>query len=737
MANLGSLVVSLEANMAQFSNDMGRAAYLAEQSMSKVSAAVGAAKNALGALGFALAGAGLEEFMRGSIAAGDELYLLSQKTGIVAENLAGLELAAKLNGSDLESVAVGIKKLSNYMFDAATGSKGYEAVLKTMGVTAKDPLEALGQIADVFARMPDGTEKSALAVRLLGREGSNLIPMLNGGSKALRDMIEEGKKLNPVSSQFVADANKFSDNMDRLEIAAKGAANALVGDLLPSLTRVSEKMVEGAKDGGVLLGIIKGIGQAEYELLTAGGGQSLKESLSVPSMLKEYDRQIQSLKRHLEEVKGGGYLQKFLYGDSSDIEKQLNQLVTLRTSMAKMEAERQAQKPEDTPKDTGINAKILAMEEAAKTAERIARERQSILSGLENEALKKEFELLGDSAAQFKVYELAVRGASKAEIERAQAAADSIEASDRTKKAIEETLAAQREATKIIETATLAAKERSDQMQFELSLLGKTAVEQKILNEQRKIDLALALEINRIKHDDKFKNNQVEMQATIDKLTEVAAKARETAAIEIAANDKVAKSWDMGVTVSVKAYLESINNAAAQSERMFTNAFKQMEDAMVKFVRTGKLDFRSLADSIINDLIRIQIQQKIMKPITEAMNKNGGDILGSIGQVIGNVLGGARADGGPVSGGIPYLVGERGPEIFTPNVSGSITPNHAISQGQQKGGDTYIIDARGADQGAISRLESLIMSINGSIERRALGAVNGSLMSRGQRPIRA
>lgn len=53
------------------------------------------------------------------------------------------------------------------------------------------------------------------------------------------------------------------------------------------------------------------------------------------------------------------------------------------------------------------------------------------------------------------------------------------------------------------------------------------------------------------------------------------------------------------------------------------------------------------------------------------------------------------ANGGAVSSGMPILVGERGPEIFTPGVSGGyITPNHQIAR--TNGGDTYNVDARGA-----------------------------------------
>ncbi len=50
---------------------------------------------------------------------------------------------------------------------------------------------------------------------------------------------------------------------------------------------------------------------------------------------------------------------------------------------------------------------------------------------------------------------------------------------------------------------------------------------------------------------------------------------------------------------------------------------------------------------------------------------------------------GTRADGGPVSAGRMYMVGERGPELFRPNGSGTIVPNHALGGGRTSGGNTY------------------------------------------------
>jgi hypothetical protein len=60
-------------------------------------------------------------------------------------------------------------------------------------------------------------------------------------------------------------------------------------------------------------------------------------------------------------------------------------------------------------------------------------------------------------------------------------------------------------------------------------------------------------------------------------------------------------------------------------------------------------------------------------------------------------ISGSRANGGPVMGGSSYLVGERGPELFTPSSSGNITPNNAIS------GNTITINVQGADPNEVVR----------------------------------
>lgn len=96
-----------------------------------------------------------------------------------------------------------------------------------------------------------------------------------------------------------------------------------------------------------------------------------------------------------------------------------------------------------------------------------------------------------------------------------------------------------------------------------------------------------------------------------------------------AQQDQLNASWQYGAKTALTDYLDEVNNVAKQSAQLFANAFKGMEDALVSFVRTGKLDFKSLADSIINDMIRMSIRQSITGPLAGMMMRGlGGGIPG-------------------------------------------------------------------------------------------------------------
>lgn len=175
---------------------------------------------------------------------------------------------------------------------------------------------------------------------------------------------------------------------------------------------------------------------------------------------------------------------------------------------------------------------------------------------------------------------------------------------------------------------------------------------------------------------------------------------------EVTAMDNLKAEWLDTTTQMDNATVSWANNAAA---------------ALTDFAMTGKLDFKSFANSVIADLIRIRTQEMLVKAFSAigtgaGSTSSAGEPTGY--EDIGITYGGQRAAGGPVSGGKSYIVGENGPELFTPKNSGSITSNNKMG-----GGDTYVIDARGADSQGMLRLENMIRQLNGSIEFRAEAAV--------------
>jgi lambda family phage tail tape measure protein len=222
--------------------------------------------------------------------------------------------------------------------------------------------------------------------------------------------------------------------------------------------------------------------------------------------------------------------------------------------------------------------------------------------------------------------------------------------------------------TKRINAFTHSLEQANEQYIFQIDLIGMNAQAQEIANVKRKNFLAVEQQI--------WDAEQSGTKLTADtqqRLRDEAVKSTAVMIKAIEARWDAERSWETGVTKALNNYIETVSNAAAQSERLFTNAFKGMEDALVSFVQTGKLDFKSLANSIIADLIRIQIQNSIMKPLAQATS---GMSLSGMFSSAGNFLSGLfKADGGPVAGGQPYIVGEQGPEWFVPNGAGSIIPN--------------------------------------------------------------
>lgn len=132
--------------------------------------------------------------------------------------------------------------------------------------------------------------------------------------------------------------------------------------------------------------------------------------------------------------------------------------------------------------------------------------------------------------------------------------------------------------------------------------------------------------------------------------------------------DALQSRWELGASFAMQNYADQAGNVAQQTADAFTNAFKGMEDALVSFAMTGKLDFKNLANSIIADLLRIQIRAQ--------MSGLFGNLLGSVGGLLG---GGWSAAGVQASGAVTSGVSGWG------SVVGSALPGLSLSSGGYTG----------------------------------------------------
>ncbi len=150
------------------------------------------------------------------------------------------------------------------------------------------------------------------------------------------------------------------------------------------------------------------------------------------------------------------------------------------------------------------------------------------------------------------------------------------------------------------------------------------------------------------------------------------------------------KRWEDGIKRGLKSVIDEANDMASKAERGVTSMFKGMEDALVSFVQTGKLDFKSFANSIISDLIRMQIQTAITKPLAGALSSFVGGLFGGGGTAAtptatahtGGVIGvdslsmrsihpavfadAPRFHSGGVVGNEVPIIAQRGETVFTP-----------------------------------------------------------------------
>lgn len=289
----------------------------------------------LAGLGVTLSAGGFVAFIKNAIDTADHLNKLSQKIGISVEALSTLRFAAELSDVSLESLQKSIKSLSQNILEANSGIGDGAQVFDALGIsvknadgTLKSTEQVLLEVADIFATLEDGTIKTTLAVKLFGKTGQDMIPLLNQGKAGIEQLKLEAERLGlKLDKETAKSAEVFNDNLIALKASASSLGIALAHDFLPELTNITNAMRIAANDVGILKSLWVGLG---------GIGNLIFNGTEIQQTQKEIERLQGFIDSTRQKVESGKAPVPFL---PFDVQFNDQALATLRRNLAQWEQE--------------------------------------------------------------------------------------------------------------------------------------------------------------------------------------------------------------------------------------------------------------------------------------------------------------------------------------------------------------------------------------------------------------
>lgn len=186
-------------------------------------------------------------------ALGRDIESFSQKTGIATSDIQAFQAAGAGVNVTADQMRVGIRFLNKSLSDG-------DPLLKQLGITTKDTKQALLQLSDVFHQSADDDAKSAVAMKLFGRAGSEMVPFLNLGSKAIMEHADSVRALGAVySGSALRDMGRLSAISIDTEHRMK-AFNITMQQAAMPLIEFGTKAVNAAAEGMTALGLMVKVG---------------------------------------------------------------------------------------------------------------------------------------------------------------------------------------------------------------------------------------------------------------------------------------------------------------------------------------------------------------------------------------------------------------------------------------------------------------------------------------------
>lgn len=659
MADLARLVVRLEADSLKFQKELDQAKRKLsgfESSASKTAKQIG---TVLGGAAIAAA-TGLAVMAKRSVDLADDMSKAAQKIGVTTESLSQLRYAADLAGVAGAALDKSLLKLNRSMSEATITSTSKAAMaFKALGVNVEEADgslrssdDVLSDISDRMAGMRDGATKTALAMDIFGKSGADLIPLMNGGAKAIAEARAEADALGQtIDGKAAKAAEQFNDNLSRLSKVMSGAVLQATQSIIPLMANMSDELVEAAKDTDAM--------KRSSDTLVTGLRLLISAAILVKGAFQTVGVAI-----------AGGAAAMDQFRKKSSIDAFANPFAIIRDSVVGLFKD-------DVPAasaalDTLGQAFGDIKSQMESDGRLIDKVWSDAVAGAEAAATGT-----GDSAGR-------IAGALKGMGDAAKAAASEQASAMATIQGIVQTLQQQ--------TATFEQGEgaviRYRIAQGDLAATFATAGAGAAMYKDQLIALTDQLEAQRAASElaaakqEVFTSDiaafQAELMATMSPL-----KAYEQTIAFINGlmeqgvftqeqyNEAVSKAGDAFANAEPKA-----SEWAATVDSVFENAAKNMQSSLADFLFDP---FADGLDGMLNGFVTMLrrmgaelLAAEAFKMLSSSFGGAAGGGGGGLLSAIGGLFGGARANGGPVTGGTPFLVGERGPEMFVPGSSGNI-----------------------------------------------------------------
>lgn len=203
-------------------------------------ALVGAAVAGIGAAAVA-GGLALFNLAKNTAEYGSAIFDATQKTGLGAETMSALKVAAEQSGSSFEGVTTAVAKFNVLIGQAAAGSVKAEKILKTYGITATDTQGALEQTITKIAGMANASDQAAAATALFKDRTGAILPVIRSFDGDLPGLIDKLRDLGLIMSDEDAKAaDEFGDQMDTLNAQLATVGRTIGQEVMPVFLKMAQ-----------------------------------------------------------------------------------------------------------------------------------------------------------------------------------------------------------------------------------------------------------------------------------------------------------------------------------------------------------------------------------------------------------------------------------------------------------------------------------------------------------------